>query len=166
MMKAHMAKLHRTTGLHPRAVVFQDAFVNLQNGFIGQPSVFRGRRIGPLAGGQRDQGLGLVPMVGRLIFIKDVQARLLQQQLESFMQDLEQTIRERAYHLWIADGCRDGHAEAHWLNAQRDIVAMSLRSFARATIDAPPAAKKAERREIRKPVGKGKRRVAGSAALR
>jgi Protein of unknown function (DUF2934) len=107
-----------------------------------------------------------VPIVRRLIFIKDVQARLLQQQLESFMQDLEQAIRERAYHLWIADGCRDGNAEAHWLNAQREILAMSLRSFARVTIDAPPAAKKAETREIRKPAGKGKRRVGGSAALR
>jgi hypothetical protein len=29
------------------------------------------------------------------------------------MQDLEQSIRERAYHLWIADGCRDGRADTH-----------------------------------------------------
>jgi hypothetical protein len=36
------------------------------------------------------------------------------------MQDLEQAIRERAYHLWIADGCRDGNANEHWLSAQRE----------------------------------------------
>ena len=31
------------------------------------------------------------------------------------MQDLEQSIRERAYRLWIADGCRDGRADTHTL---------------------------------------------------
>ena len=41
------------------------------------------------------------------------------------MQDLEQAIRERAYHLWIANG-EDGDAEAHWLTAQREILASSL----------------------------------------
>jgi DUF2934 family protein len=35
------------------------------------------------------------------------------------MQDVEQTIRERAYHLWIADGRNDGNEQAHWLAAQR-----------------------------------------------
>jgi hypothetical protein len=38
-------------------------------------------------------------------------------------QDLEQRIRERAYHLWMADGCRDGEAEQHWLIAERDVLA-------------------------------------------
>jgi hypothetical protein len=42
------------------------------------------------------------------------------------MQDLEQAIRERAYHLWMEEGCQDGHAEAHWLAAQRDVLASSL----------------------------------------
>ena len=41
------------------------------------------------------------------------------------MQDLEQAIRERAYHLWTANG-HDGDAEAHWLTAQREILASSL----------------------------------------
>ena len=49
------------------------------------------------------------------------------------MQDLEQAIRERAYHLWIADGCRDGNADAHWLIAQREILVSSLARFARVT---------------------------------
>ena len=35
------------------------------------------------------------------------------------MQDLEQAIRERAYHLWIFDGCREGKADDYWLSAQR-----------------------------------------------
>jgi len=42
------------------------------------------------------------------------------------MQDLEQAIRERAYHLWIEGGCQDGQADAHWLVAQREILGASL----------------------------------------
>jgi hypothetical protein len=33
---------------------------------------------------------------------------------EPEMQDIEQSIRERAYQLWTEDGCPDGDAE-HWL---------------------------------------------------
>jgi Protein of unknown function (DUF2934) len=42
------------------------------------------------------------------------------------MQDLEQSIRERAYQLWIEGGYQDGHADAHWLSAQREILSTSL----------------------------------------
>ena len=42
------------------------------------------------------------------------------------MQDLEQAIRERAYHLWMEQGCKNGNAEAHWLAAQREVLASSL----------------------------------------
>jgi Protein of unknown function (DUF2934) len=45
------------------------------------------------------------------------------------MQNLEQAIRERAYHLWMAEGCPDGNAESHWLMAQREILAASLGSL-------------------------------------
>ena len=45
------------------------------------------------------------------------------------MQDLEQAIRERAYHLWIADGRPEGNAEVYWLSAQREILATSLNSI-------------------------------------
>jgi len=38
-------------------------------------------------------------------------------------QDLEHTIRERAYQLWVADGCRDGESERHWLAAEREVLA-------------------------------------------
>jgi Protein of unknown function (DUF2934) len=51
------------------------------------------------------------------------------------MQDLEQTIRGRAYDLWIADGCRDGFADRHWLVAQREVLASSLAAIARVMVD-------------------------------
>jgi hypothetical protein len=49
------------------------------------------------------------------------------------MQNLEEAIRERAYHLWIADGRPDGNADANWLNAQREILTTSLESPASET---------------------------------
>jgi hypothetical protein len=54
--------------------------------------------------------------------------------MEFQMQDLERAIRELAYHLWVADGCPDGHAEVHWLRAQRKVLASSLEGFGRVTI--------------------------------
>ena len=42
------------------------------------------------------------------------------------MQDVEQKIRERAYHLWLENGRQDGCATAHWLAAQREILDASL----------------------------------------
>jgi hypothetical protein len=44
------------------------------------------------------------------------------------MQNLEEAIRERAYHLWIADGQPEGQADVYWLDAQREILTMSLAS--------------------------------------
>jgi hypothetical protein len=57
------------------------------------------------------------------------------------MQDLEQAIRERAYHLWVEDGCQDGAADAHWLAAQREILGKSLSTFARVTAEPPKVSK-------------------------
>jgi hypothetical protein len=42
------------------------------------------------------------------------------------MPNLEEAIRERAYHLWIADGQPEGQAEMYWLNAQREILTTSV----------------------------------------
>ncbi len=42
------------------------------------------------------------------------------------MQDIEQTIRDRAYHLWLEGGCQEGDADRHWLAAQREILSASL----------------------------------------
>ena len=42
------------------------------------------------------------------------------------MTNLEEAIREHAYHLWIADGQPEGKADVYWLNAQREILTTSL----------------------------------------
>lgn len=42
------------------------------------------------------------------------------------MQDIEKKISERAYYLWMADGCPEGKADAFWLTAQRELLASSL----------------------------------------
>jgi hypothetical protein len=80
---------------------------------------------------------------------------------ELHMQDLEHAIRERAYHLWMADGCRDGNADAHWLNAQREVLATSLGTFARVTVDDAKAATSVKKKPVRKAAAaKTKRRAA------
>ena len=38
------------------------------------------------------------------------------------MQDVEQTIRERAYKMWIDGGCQEGHAVSDWLAARHEIL--------------------------------------------
>jgi hypothetical protein len=68
------------------------------------------------------------------------------------MQDLEQAIRERAYHLWTADGRQEGNAEADWLTAQREILASSLGTLG--NVSSTPrtpgkAAKKTPSRKVR-----------------
>jgi hypothetical protein len=30
------------------------------------------------------------------------------------MSDIEQRIRDRAYHLWLEEGCPDGREKDHW----------------------------------------------------
>ena len=65
------------------------------------------------------------------------------------MQDMEQAIRERAYHLWIESGRTEGNADAHWLAAQRDILSASLAEIGRVTDPAKstrPKAKRAQRK--------------------
>ena len=42
------------------------------------------------------------------------------------MTNLEEAIRERAYHLWIADGQPEGNADLYWSSAQREIRTTSL----------------------------------------
>jgi hypothetical protein len=72
------------------------------------------------------------------------------------MQDLEQAIRERAYHLWVANGCPHGNAEVHWLCAQREVLASWLESFARVTVSGEAT----DRRTKRKHRAKQSRRAA------
>jgi Protein of unknown function (DUF2934) len=47
---------------------------------------------------------------------------------ENPMPNLEEAIRERAYHLWIADGQPEGQADIYWLNAQRELLTTSVES--------------------------------------
>jgi hypothetical protein len=61
------------------------------------------------------------------------------------MQDLEQVIRDRAYHLWIESGREDGNADAHWLVAQREILSASFGEIARVTEPAKSAKPKKAR---------------------
>ena len=42
------------------------------------------------------------------------------------MPNLDQAVREQAYHLWLADGQRDGQADAYWLAAQRYVLSASI----------------------------------------
>jgi hypothetical protein len=56
-------------------------------------------------------------------------------------QELEDQIRERAYQLWIADGCPEGEADRYWLAAERALLA----GFAAAPV-APAAKPKKSRR--------------------
>lgn len=67
------------------------------------------------------------------------------------MPNLEQAIRERAYQLWLEGGCADGNAEAHWLAAQREILAASLGTVARVSLKASvePTAKPSTRKRRR-----------------
>jgi DUF2934 family protein len=80
------------------------------------------------------------------------------------MSDLEQAIRERAYHLWIADGRPEGNADVYWLTAQRDILARSLDSTGTASGGPSMEALSATTRPVKKSrvarSGKGKSRAA------
>ncbi|HEY0568323.1 MAG TPA: DUF2934 domain-containing protein [Xanthobacteraceae bacterium] len=63
------------------------------------------------------------------------------------MVDSEQLIRERAYHLWLQDGCPEGRADYHWHVAHEQVLG-SLRtagSAATATTKRAPAGQRATR---------------------
>jgi|HubBroStandDraft_5_1064220.scaffolds.fasta_scaffold2680594_1 hypothetical protein len=42
------------------------------------------------------------------------------------MRDLQNEIRERAYHLWLADGRPHGDADAYWLKAEKEILSTAV----------------------------------------
>lgn len=58
------------------------------------------------------------------------------------MQDIEQAIRERAYHLWIESGRDDGNADTHWLAAQREILNASLGEIGHVAASEPAKSQK------------------------
>jgi hypothetical protein len=47
---------------------------------------------------------------------------------ENPMLNLEEAIRERAYHLWLAGGQPEGQADIYWFNAQHEILTTSVES--------------------------------------
>jgi len=61
------------------------------------------------------------------------------------MQHLEQSIRERAYHLWTEGGRQDGQADAHWLAAQREILGALLGSIGRVKVSEQHPAERSEK---------------------
>jgi len=80
------------------------------------------------------------------------------------MPNLEETIRERAYDLWVADGQPEGQADIYWLKAQREILTTSVESSDSNTAAAPSdtglvAAKSAKKAKVARS-GKSKVRAA------
>ena len=71
------------------------------------------------------------------------------------MTNLEEAIRERAYHLWIADGQPVGKADVYWLSAQREVLTTSLEGNSAAD-SAPVAARPAKKAKVAR---SGKRKV-------
>ena len=80
------------------------------------------------------------------------------------MPNLEEAIRERAYHLWIADGQPEGQADMYWLNAQREILTTSVEgsgsNAAAALIDTGLVATKSVKKAKVARSGKSKARAA------
>jgi Protein of unknown function (DUF2934) len=81
------------------------------------------------------------------------------------MPNLDETIRERAYYLWSADGQPEGKADVYWLNAQRDVLATSLESLSSNSATTAPTdsvsatTKPAKKAKVARS-GKGKTRAA------
>jgi hypothetical protein len=84
---------------------------------------------------------------------------------ENPMPNLEEAVRERAYHLWIADGQPEGQADIYWLNAQCEILTTSVESAgsnaaAAAPIDTGTVAAKPAKKARVALSGKSKTRAA------
>jgi Protein of unknown function (DUF2934) len=80
------------------------------------------------------------------------------------MPNLEEVIRERAYHLWIADGQPEGQAEVYWLSAQREILTTPLEGSSKTAATRPMVSVSATIKPVKKAraakSGKGKSRAA------
>ena len=63
------------------------------------------------------------------------------------MPNLEEAIRERAYHLWLADGQPEGRSEVHWTNARHEILATPVAPHAPAQLVATKAARRTRSRK-------------------
>ena len=71
------------------------------------------------------------------------------------MPNLEESIRERAYHLWLSDGRPEGQADIYWLSAQRELLTASVETIAAASkVDTAKPARKPRLTRFRKPKAK------------
>jgi DUF2934 family protein len=80
------------------------------------------------------------------------------------MQDLDEAIRERAYHLWIADGRPDGRADAYWLDAQHEILTTSFHGSAGQTAGPIAAAESVAAKLVKKARAAASRKSKSRAA--
>jgi hypothetical protein len=55
--------------------------------------------------------------------------------------NLYDRIRERAYEIWFATGCRHGEADQHWLAAEREILQAAKPAIAAKRTSARKAAR-------------------------
>ena len=78
------------------------------------------------------------------------------------MHDLEQAIRQPAYHLWIEFGRQDGQADNYWLAAQREVLSASLGEIGR-VIASNAAKSRQSRRRRGRPERTGGLRLSRSA---
>jgi Protein of unknown function (DUF2934) len=62
------------------------------------------------------------------------------------MRDLENEIRERAYHLWSADGQPQGNADAYWIKAERELASNAAARPLVKPNKTPGAARRARRK--------------------
>jgi hypothetical protein len=76
------------------------------------------------------------------------------------MTNLEEAIRERAYHLWTADGQPEGKADLYWLNAQREILTTSLEGPGTTAADSAPVTTRPAKKAKVARLAKGKVRAA------
>ena len=74
------------------------------------------------------------------------------------MPNLEEAIRERAYHLSVADGQPQGKADVYWLNAQHEILTTSVENLGTTAAPVETVATKPARRVPRS--GKSRTRAA------
>jgi hypothetical protein len=61
------------------------------------------------------------------------------------MIDSDQLIRERAYHLWMQDGCPEGQADFHWHVAREQVLASLRQPTAKARTKRAAAPQRAPR---------------------
>ncbi|CAO3419409.1 DUF2934 domain-containing protein [Azospirillum doebereinerae] len=66
--------------------------------------------------------------------------------------DVEQRIRDRAYTIWLEQGCPHGQDGDHWLQAERDVATGDAPTAAPAAIETVAPAVKASRKSARKVV--------------